>query len=403
MLAKKGCKTLIIHNDREMPVQWLISSLLLERILDLLDGHSCSTTPLPFQVITKNHRIDINGKNPLKDELRRELPAEHDKVVTFLEDMQALGEQLEELLWEHQGLPTRSLRDRWRFKRSRFRSDIPGRVFRQTLRERISSFTEPGARKFLTALFCGYSFAPSNKLTLAECALIWSGLSRQSGVTKSGLEELLWHRYKQFHGDEELLHRLARVRTGSDGSAKFLFEDDQTATADHLVFASRETIPLCEGLTPPSVGRLTTTHLSGNIKNRISPLLTKNVIVDGNPPLRISFQESDMESRCHIENAMLSDQGLVSPEQIEKRLRRILPFTDLALAPETSSIDIDVTLRANEHSALMSSYEKLAFDHGRKYLCCGNTVLPELGTVGEVLIALTVTNKLLQATGKPQL
>ena len=100
---------------------------------------------------------------------------------------------------------------------------------------------------------------------------------------------------------------------------------------------------------------------------------------------------------------MLSDQGLVSPEKIEKRLRILLPFTDLALTPETANTDNEVSLRANEQSALMSSYEKITFDQGRKYLCCGNTVLPELGTVGEVLIALTVTNKLLQATGKPQL
>ncbi len=403
ILVKKGCKALIIHNDRELPVSWLTSSLILERILDLLDGRSCCTTPFPFQIITKNQRVDFNGKNSLADELRRELPSEHKEVATFLDDMLALGEQLEELLWEHQGLPINSLGNKLRFKKKCFRADIPGRVFRQTLRERLTAFKEPAARKFLTSLFCGYSFAPSNKLTLAECALIWSGLGRQSGIIKSGLSELLWHRYKQFHGDEDKLHRLARIRTDKAGAAKFLFEDDKVASADHIVFADRETIPLCEGLTPPPTGRVTRSHLSGDIKNRISPLLAKNVIIDGNPPLRLNFEESDMAIRCHIENAMLSDQGLVSPDQIEKRVSRILPFTNLALTPKSTYAETDVTIRSNDRSALMSAFEKISFDHGRKYLYCGNAVIPELGTVGEVLVALTVANKLLQETGNPPL
>lgn len=403
LTAKKGCRVLTIHDDRDLQTPWLTSSLLLERILDFLDGRACCTAPFPFQVITRNQRIDFNGNNSLTDELRRELPAESTRVATFLDDMKALGEQLEELLWEHQGLPTSGIGNKLRFKKNCFRADIPGRIFRQTLRDRLAEFSEPGARKVLTSLFCGFSFAPSNRLTLAECALIWSSLGRQSGIFRNGLEELLRHRYKQFHGEEQELHRLARIRAGKDGSCKFLFEDDQVVTADHLVFADRESIALCEGLTAPSSGRLTRCHLSGDIKNHISPLLTRHIIVDGNPPLRLHLEEPDTTIRCRVENAAIGERGLSTTDQIENRLYKILPFVDLALTPAAADAGSDVTIRSDDQSTLLSGYRKIVFDHGRKFLCSGSAVVPELGTIGEALVAITVTNKLLLATDKPPL
>jgi len=403
LCAKKGCRVLTVHDNKDLPTPWLTSSLLLERLLDFLDGRSCSTTPFHFQVITQNQRIDINGKNPLKDELRRELIAEHAEVAVFLDDMESLGNQLEEVLWEHQGLPKPGIGNRFSFRKRCFRADIPRRVFRQTLRERISEFSEPGARKILTSLFSGFSFTPSNSLTLAECALIWSGLGRQSGVFKNGLEELLLHRYKQFHGEEKALHHLARIRGSKDGTSKILFDDDSVFTTDHLVFADREKIALCEGLSAPAQGRMTHSHLSANIKGRISPLLANNVILDGNPPLRINIEKSDSATKCRIENAMLGDRGLSSAEQIEKRTRKILPFIDLALQPVATGAGSELSLRSASHSSIVTAYEKIVFDHGRKFLCCGPSVIPELGTVGDILVAMTVTNKLLQATGNPPL
>ena len=350
LLTKKGCRVLVIHDDKELPTPWLTSSLLFDKILDFLDGRSCNTTPLPYQVITRNHRVDFNGKNSLADELRREIPESSDEVITFLEDMKALGENLEELLWEHQGLPSRGLGNRLRFRKNCFRADIPGRVFRQSLRDRISQFKDPAARKILTALFSGFSFTPSNRLTLGECALIWSGLGRQSGVFRNGLEELLWHRFKQFHGEEEELHRLARVRTSKDGSGKFLMDDDRVMTADHIVFSDRATIPLCEGLTAPPVSRQTRSHLSSDLSNRISPLLARNLIVDGNPPLKLSVEESDTVARCRVENAVIGERGLSTIDQINSRLQKIFPFVDLALVQEGNDSASDVTIRSDSHS-----------------------------------------------------
>ena len=50
----------------------------------------------------------------------------------------------------------------------------------------------------------------------------------------------------------------------------------------------------------------------------------------------------------------------------------------------------------------MSGFDKIAFDKN-KFLCSGTAVMPELGAVGEVLVAVTVTNKLLLATGNQPL
>jgi len=403
LAAKKGCHVLSVHNNKELQVPWLTSSHLLERILGLLDGRSCSTKPFPFQVITKNQRINFNDSNPLTDELRRELPEESEEIATFLDDMSALGENLEELLWEHHGFPTTGLGNRLKFKKTCFSSDVPSRAFRQTLRDRVAVFNTPGARKLLSALFCGFAFKPSNKLTLAECALVWGGLGHKSGVVKNGLEELLWHRYRQFHGEEEALFRLARVRDDKSGLTTLVFENGETVTCDHLVFADREKIALCEGIAPPPTGRITSSHLSVNLMDRISPLLHQNVIVDGNPPLRLNFEKSDTVTRCRVENAAISDGGLSSPEKIETRLQKIIPFVDLDLTPLAQSPHSDMTISSEENPVLMSAYEKIVFDHGRKFLCSGSEVIPELGSVGEVLVAITVTGQLLKATGNPPL
>lgn len=403
ILVKKGCRALLIHDLRELPLNWLTSSLLLERVLDMLDGRSCCTKPFPFQVITRQQRIECHGKVALVDELRRELPNEHTDVATFLDDLQDLGEQLEELLWEVGGLPGKGIAQRFRFKKARFRSDVPGRAFRQTLRERLASFESPASRKFLTTLFTGFALAPSNKLTLAECALIWSGLGRQTGIVKNGLEELLWHRYRQFHGVEESLHRLARVKTGKDGSGKLLFEDDAVATADHLVFADRQAAGLCEGLPALPAARMTHRLSSRNLKARISPILARHVILDGKPPLRLQIDETETTARCRVETAALSDRGVTSAEQLEKRLEKIFPFVNLELENSDAAQAQSLDLYSESRSALLSGGDKTVFDRGRKYLCSGAAVVPELGSVGEVLVALTVANRILKNVGKPTL
>ena len=83
LATKKGCRVLTVAADNEQPASWFTSSLLLERILDFLDGNSCRSSSLPFQIITPKQRIDLRPRRPLSDELRRELPDSHQEIEKF--------------------------------------------------------------------------------------------------------------------------------------------------------------------------------------------------------------------------------------------------------------------------------------------------------------------------------
>lgn len=403
LTAKKGCRVLVVTDPKaESADTWQTSSLLLERILDLLDGHACRTGAFPFQVITDQQRIDINGDLPLIDELRRELPQSHREVVAFLNDLLALGGHIEEMLWDASGLPSSGFFARQRFRFRSFRGDVPQRVFRQTLRDRLNAFTDPEARKVLGTLFCGATLTPPGRLTLADCALVWSGLGRETGVSRTGLEELLRHRFRQFHGTEAPMADLRKIFVGNDGRCQLHFSEERSIEAEYLLIADRFAARRCENQSVPSAISLQQVYHSAPLGNKVSALLQPHAIVVGTPPLRLTLQASAAGPIARVEVPVAGQSAPLMVEEIEDRLLPLFPFADLQLARQDDA-GFDLAARGEPVRGIIGAADRIFPERGRNYFYAGSDILPGLGTPGEVLVAVTLCNRLLNLGKQPEL
>lgn len=404
LTAKKGCRVLVVSDPKpETTNTWLTSSLLLENILDLLDGHSCRTGAFPFQVITDRQRIDINGDLPLTDELRRELPESWREVQSFLDDLMAVGGHIEEMLWDASGVPAAGFFARQRFRFRTFRGDVPQRMFSQTLRERLQSFSDPEARKVLATLFCGTALTPPGRMTLADCALIWSGLGRETGISRTGLEEMLRHRCRQFHGTEAPLAELQKIRISNEGRIQLLFSNDRIVAADHLVVADASAARLCEAQSGPPGIRLQQSYLSTSLGQKVSSLLLPHVIVAGTPPIRLTLQPTHSGPVARVEIPIAGQSAPLALDQIEERLRPLFPFLDLKLMPATRDEQSQSAGQSEPERDLIGAADRIYPARNRNYFYAGSDILPGLGTPGEVLVAITLSNRLLNLCKKPEL
>ncbi len=402
LTAKKGCRILTVAPDDVQHAAWVTSSLLLERILDFLDGNSCRSASLPFQLITPKQRIDLHPRKPLADELRRELPNSHHEVEKFLDDLFTLGEQIEDMLWDAGGLPATGIAARQKFKFRSFRGDVPYQSFKQTLKDRLAGFADDAGRKLLGTLFGGFALTPPSRLTVAECALIWSGLGRTTGVFQSGLDELLRHRAKQFHGTEAEFSDLQRIRISKAGRTQLLFAGDRIVTADHLIIADRTAAALCEQQSTPTSNQAHQTLLTAPLGDKVSHLLMPHVIIAGSPPIRLTLEQTPAGLHGRIETASTGTEHATIIKKIEKKLTPLLPFIDLHPAVQDQA-KIGVSIRKDDTSSLLKASIRILPGHGRQYFYAGNDIMPAIGTSGEVLVAVTLCDHLLRACKKQEL
>ena len=402
LTAKKGCRVLTVSQDSSQPASWFISSLLLERILDFLDGNSCRSASLPFQLITPKQRIDIHPRKPLAEELRRELPDSHLEITNFLDKLFSLGEQIEDMLWDAGGFPTTGVTGRQKFRFRSFRGDVPFHVFRQTLKDRLAGFSDEASRKLLGTLFGGFSLIPPSRLTVAECALIWSGLGRTTGVFQSGLDELLRHRTKQFHGTETDFSELKKIRISKSGRTQLLFAGDRIVTAEHLIIADRATVALFEQQATPTHNQVHQTLLTAPLGNKVSHLLMPHVIIAGSPPIRLTLEQSPAGIQGRIETAQTDNNNASVVKKVAQKLTPLIPFVDLHPVIQEQS-QIGVAIRKDDTRSLLNASTRLLPGHGRQYYYAGNDIMPGLGSSGEVLVAVTLCDHLLRACKKQEL
>lgn len=403
LTAKKGCRILTVTSENERPNNWFTSSLLLERILDFLDGNSCRSASLPFQLITPKQRIDLRPRKPLSDELRRELPGSYQEVEQFLNNLFTLGEQIEDMLWDAGGLPSSGFTGRQRFRFRSFRGDVPYRVFNQTLKDRLAGFADEAGRKLIGTLFGGFSLTPPSRLSIAECALIWSGLGRNTGVFPNGLDELLRHRAKQFHGSDADFTDLKKIRISKAGRAQLLFAGDRIVTADHMIIADRASAALCEQQSQPASGRPQLTLLTAPLGDKVSNLLLPHAIVAGSPPLRLTLEPSPTGQRGRIETAPDGQNSIELGRKIDQKLSTLLPFIklDTTLQEQTKA---GISIRNDkDNNTILGASRQILPGQNRQYFYAGQDILATIGTSGEVLVAVTLCDHLLRACKKQEL
>ncbi len=375
LLARRGCRLLLLRPAAAAPsLSWCFSSLLLERILDQLDGRAVLTQPQRFQFLGEGVRLDFHGRHPLAEELRREVPRDAEAIQAACGDLAGLGDKLAELFWDCGGLPLGGAQARWRFRaRSLRRGLTPGRLD-ESLADRLEEY-DSAAAAFLGGLLPALALISAERLTLAEAALLWHGAMRATGASPAGLDELLRHRYQQFHGEEDDLAPLESLTPGSHQPTRLHFKGGkQVATACLVIADAAATSVALPGLPARAAASRPAPIFLGD---KVSPLLADQVLLGGSPPLRLSFAGPADQRQLTVESA-----GELPAAELAGRLRTLCPFAELG-DPVAADVAPAVP-QPGLHAALQRATPAAGLFH------CSAAVLPNLGSVGEVLVGLSV-------------
>ncbi|MFO7983613.1 MAG: hypothetical protein R6V08_09200, partial [Desulfuromonadales bacterium] len=300
-LAHQGYRILTFRDEQSALPNWLFSSLHLESLLDTLDGRSCYTSARPFQVFTPRVRIEFSGQMPLKEELRRELPTGHGQVRQVLETLATGGERLEDLLRKNgRALLTPLGRGFLNLRRTIHRVGLGplNRPLKPYLDEHV---TDRDGLTALETLFSGLSLTAASDLTVAEAALLWHCSIRPSGISPSGLDDLLQHRYEQHHGKTEKLDAVKTIVSGKKGISGIALKRGGGCAASCYLFAGEGALGMLPDQKRPPEKRGILQKIASPLNDQLSPLLANRVIVSGEPPMRLALGRRNGEITCSIE------------------------------------------------------------------------------------------------------
>ena len=389
LLARSGLRLLTLRSARPITgCAWGFSSLLLEKVLDQLDGRTVLNKPQTLQFLDREIRIELNGRNSFGDEIRREFPRGAAQILRTSEALATLGEELAELCWDSGGLPLGGLTSRWGFFWRSLRHGLTNGRLRVPLAKHLTKLGVADAAALFGALLPALALVPPERLSVGEAALLWHAASRPESVSLPGLEQLLNRRYQQFHGGEEDLAILDSVTPGSRQPYRLQLKGQRQIAAGCLIVAD----PAMTGYLPEAWRSSAPAQpLPGavlQLTGEVSPVLSEQVVLAGQPPLRLAFSGAEKERRVVVEAA-----GAISAAELTERLHRLCPFAGLNGEPLTGSV------AATQPSGLSTAIARAAGGPGLFY--CSATVLPALGCTGEALTALSVATAIRQRLKKP--
>lgn len=378
LLARAGCRLLTLRPAKTLPVPtWFFSSLLLERILDQLDGRAVLTKPQPFQYLADDVRLDFHGRNPLPEEIRREFPAAADEILATTTALAALGDKLATLLWEQGGLPLSGLTSRWSFAIRCLRKGLTQGRLHELLGDRLDELDSTVAAGFLSGLLPGLALRSAEELTLAEAALLWHGVMRPTAASAAGLEGLLQRRYQQFHGQEDDLARLESFAPGRHQPSRLHFRGGQQMMASAVVVGAADAAAFLPKPMQIPTGADNRHQPQIFLGDKVPPVLADHVVLAGTPPLRLYFSGAGDQRRVRVE----CRQELPA-EGIKARLETLLPFATLAVPGMTRPAI--PALPPGLRRAIGRAVPAPGIYHSSE------AILPGLGSLGEVLTGLSV-------------
>jgi len=393
LLARGGCRVLSIEEGTPTSPAWISSSHHLEKLLEALGGRSCLTPSSPFQILGDQARIDFSARRPLDEELRRELPGDDQTLRTLFTTLLERGQQLEQTLFDAGGAPLKGLGGGLKFRWKALRDGLRLGASRQKLTNHLERLgLSSSARTLVASLFSGLALVPATQLSLAEAALLWSSHTREHGVSAAGLDTLLRQRFEQFHGQLQPLESVKHFEMTAQQIRQVTFKNGSSCSADHYLLASAVQLPLLApalqttGLKLPAPPpRTLTTELHG----KPSPLLSRRIILAGEPPLRLSFGKRDEQLLCAID--LPAGVPLPSPGQLQERLTELLPFCSFAVEtlPEAApapSGKVRRTLFGQQQTVRLLR---------NTYLCHAPSILPSLGGCGDALLGTSLATTLL--------
>ncbi len=388
ILARAGLRLLSLQPAADpIPAPWCFSSTWLERLMEQMDGRTLLTHPIHFQYLCGSLRLDLHGPNPLREELRREIPRQAAQIEAALNDLEVLGNRLAEVIGEGNGLPLAGDPARVRFVLRCLRRGItPGRL-KQPVAGRLAKL-DPSVAALLGGLLGGLTLTPPERLSVAEAALLWHGANAASGISPAGLDELLLRRFRQFHGEEEDLVGLEGIEAGARQPIRVRLKGGRLLTCTKLIVASPEllrhlssSLPAAQALDAPPAVML-------SLGDKLTPVLAEHLILDGCPPLRLSFSGLPAQRVVQVEGSEAADRNTV-----QERLAKLLPFATFKLAA-----DLPAPPRPERNGLAGAAARAIP---ARDCYLCHRAVLPALGSSGEVLIGRSVATNILSCLKRP--
>jgi hypothetical protein len=400
LLAKAGRRVLFAGLPATSPCPtWIPTSLLLERLLEMLGDRSCLVSAPPFQVLSGQVRLTLHGISALHDELDREFPADSIRVQQLLRELDNIGKRLETALWESEGLPLTGWASRWQFMRKRLLKGLTRRSLAHPLADKLKAGNSAQTVQALSALFSGLALRPIDHLSVAEGALLWRGFGDNQGISAIDLNALLTHLFEQFHGEQVSLADLKSVQATDRRLREAVFISDRRCTAEVFLLGSRDAIGILPGefRAGETAGTPPLTIEARITDGTISPLLAQVVILAGSPPLRLTLVPDAASSRCRVIcQASVPANDTSGAPQLEGRLSELFPFATLRFEPRAgmpSGPAAGNGDRSRRQKAFPGATSSLIAGKHLLY-CCGEQVLPGLGATGEIMVGVSVVNHL---------
>ncbi|BCA80062.1 hypothetical protein [Desulfuromonas sp. AOP6] len=387
LLARRGYRVAFFREPHTVS-PWLFSSFHLQQLLLSLGGRSCAASARPLQILTPQSRWEIHGRHSKQEELFREFPDQHEQVTKLLKELAARGERLERSLWRNRkdSLASRPLHANLR-ARGLFR------LFRKPLFAAIEqTLGDSAAAASLITLFEGVSGQPIRKLSLAEGALLWSWVRQHETVSVSGLEELLLHRFDQFHGDTLELAEVATLTRAGRHLQSLTLKDGGVCSADHFVLGSLAGAwllppPFELPTSEPTAAAFVTSPLA-----RLSPMLARRMILRASSTIRLTLTATPPRT-CRIETIPSQTASDISSATLREELTPIFPFIDFTLSEAPSLERIPALSKpffARPLPGLVNSVQL----QGNLLLAEGASVWPALGLSGDILVGYAVAERL---------
>jgi len=381
LLSKSGVKVLYFRDDEVFYPLWPTAPNELLNLLNLLNARSCLAPPRRFQVITPTTRVDFLASNPLEEELRREFPRSHGAILNFFQQLDRQGSRL--LSISRRGiLPHPGFACRGSFELRCLAKRVPWRALARPLLPRVNQFSDPEVRRFLCTLFEGLTLKSIQSITLGEAAFIWHASATAMSFSRSGLKELLAHRFEQFHGRSEAISSVKAIPWRRRPQSVELADGKVCQAKAYLIGSQSGLNLLPEQLTDSLLPLFSPcSYVTSHLEGVPSPFLAPGIILAGESTLRITFSRDQENLFANVENPSCQD-----PKYLHHQLTAILPFATFSIEPE----ETHQACHSITSTALGSTFPGKCLSarlKSRLYLCNGHALLPAFGAGGELLVA----------------
>jgi len=382
LLSKNGRKVLHFRDTEDDYPLWSTAPTELLNLLNLLNARACLKPARRFQVITPTNRIDLLTGTPLDEELRREFPHSHSGILRFLQQLERYGRRLLDIT--RRGLlPNPGFGARGTFEMRCLFKRIPWRILIRPLLPRLEQFSDPAVRQFLRSLFEGLALRSVDELTIGQAALIWFSSTSSMSFSRSGLKELLAHRFDQFHGRSESISTVQQVACRRHRLTGIELAEGKHCQARTYLIGSQHGLNLLpEQLRPASSPMFAPcSYITSPLGKAASPFLAPGVILGGESTVRLTFSKTAEDLFATVESLFSQDEEL-----LRQSLASILPFADFAIEKRDGS-PTDSPDNQQRVAASFPARCQPAKIRSHLYLCNGRALLPAFGSSGEFMVA----------------